>query len=225
MQRRPGPRRLPGYHGASGSSWLPSRRPSHDLLRQQLLHCICTAGGGGGKGTSAGTWCPRRSRTDTTNMSLPSVMRPPGMAVRKAPAGPPDEPRSLVGSRCPLVMLMSMLHNMSAWHAPSTFLVTSCCGPSNPFLLSTNSVYRSFAVASHLHCSVSRLWRLLHRCHTEAPLAPCRGPEGKVQLVAPSSCVMLGQRRPRTRRPRLRWTACATLGPHDAAGESSAYPP
>ena len=27
-------------------------------------------------------WCPRQCQTDTTNMSLPSVMRPPGMAFR-----------------------------------------------------------------------------------------------------------------------------------------------
>ena len=45
-------RRLPSYHGALasvvesvGSSRLPPHNPSHDLLRQRLLHCICTAGG------------------------------------------------------------------------------------------------------------------------------------------------------------------------------------
>ena len=49
----------------------------------------------GGGATSAGTWCPRRCHTETTNMSLPSVTRPPGMAVRKAPAGPPDRCRAV----------------------------------------------------------------------------------------------------------------------------------
>ena len=44
-RQRPGARSLPGYHCASGSSWLPSRRLSHHLVRQQLLHCICTVGG------------------------------------------------------------------------------------------------------------------------------------------------------------------------------------
>ena len=38
-------RRLPGNHGTSGSSWIPFRRQSLDLLRQQLLHSSCTAGG------------------------------------------------------------------------------------------------------------------------------------------------------------------------------------
>ena len=33
------------YHSATGSSWLPSLRPTHYVLLQQLLHCICTAGG------------------------------------------------------------------------------------------------------------------------------------------------------------------------------------
>ena len=40
-QKRPGARPLPGSHGASGSFWLPSRRPSHDLLQEQLLHLRC----------------------------------------------------------------------------------------------------------------------------------------------------------------------------------------
>ena len=101
-----------------------------------------------------------------------SVMRPPGMAVRKAPASPPDELRSLAASRCPWVVLRSKLGSMSAWHASSPFLVTSWCAPSGPFLLSRNSVGRSFAAASHVHCSAYRAWRLLA--------------EGKAQLAAPS---------------------------------------
>ena len=43
-QRRPGARRLPVYHGTCRSSLILSRRPSLDLLRQQLLHCTCTQG-------------------------------------------------------------------------------------------------------------------------------------------------------------------------------------
>ena len=43
--RCPGARSFSGYHGASGSSLLPYRTPSHDLLQQQLLHGICLAGG------------------------------------------------------------------------------------------------------------------------------------------------------------------------------------
>lgn len=42
-QRRLGARHMPCYHGASKSSGLLSPRPSHDLLRQELLHCTCTA--------------------------------------------------------------------------------------------------------------------------------------------------------------------------------------
>ena len=47
--------------------------------------------------------------------------------------------------------------------------------------------------------------------------------EGKGQLGVPLGCALLGKRQPRTQRPRLRLTACATLTPHDAAGASSAY--
>ena len=139
----------PLHPSPHGSSWLPSRRPSHNLLRQQRLLCICTA-------TSAGTWCPRRCHTETTNMSLPSVKRPPGMAVRKAPAGLSDKLWSLAASRCPWGVSRSEVDSMSAWHASSPFLLTSCCAPSSPFLLSRNSVGRYFAAASHLHCSAYR---------------------------------------------------------------------
>ena len=104
----------PGYRGASKSSWLPSRRPSHDLLRQQRLHCICTPGGPrsrelGAPGSATQTqrtWrCQAQPGRRVTLRALPSVMRPPGIAVRKAPAGPPDELRSLAASRCPWVVL------------------------------------------------------------------------------------------------------------------------
>ena len=149
-------------------------------------------------------------------MSLPSVMRPPGMAVGKAPARPPDSLRSLAASR---VWLRSKLDSMSAWHASSPFLVTSCCAPSSLFRLSKNSVGRSFAAAPHLHCSAYRSWRLLYRTRSEAQLAPCRGQSA---VGCPFRCALLGQRWPRTQRPRLRLTACATLAPHDTAGAPSA---
>ena len=63
QQRRPGARHLPGYRGASGSSWLPSRRPSHDLLRQQRLLCICTAGGPRQRQRGAPGGATQRQRT------------------------------------------------------------------------------------------------------------------------------------------------------------------
>ena len=107
----------------------------------------------GGGATSAGTWCPRRGDTNTTSRSLPSNMRPPGMAVRKAPVGPPDELRSLTAPHCPWVVLRAKLDSMSAWQVSSPFLLTSCCARRSPFLLSRNSVGRSFAASSHLHSS------------------------------------------------------------------------
>ena len=47
-------------------------------------------------------------------MLSPSDMRPPGMAVRKAPAGPPNELRSLAASRCPWVVSRLKPDSMSA---------------------------------------------------------------------------------------------------------------
>ena len=38
---------------------------------------------------------------------------------------------------------------MLAWHAAAPFLVMSCCALGSPFLLSRNSVNRSFAATSH----------------------------------------------------------------------------
>ena len=90
-------------------------------------------------------------------MSLPTVMRPPGMAVRKAPAGAPDEVRSLAASRYPWVVSRSKLDRMSAWHASSPFLLTSYYAPNSPSLLSRNTVGRSFAAASHLHFCAYRV--------------------------------------------------------------------
>lgn len=56
----------------------------HDLLQQQLLHCTCMTGG-----NSAETWNAWQCQTDKTNTSLPGGMWPPGIAFRKAKAGPP----------------------------------------------------------------------------------------------------------------------------------------
>ena len=154
-------------------------------------------------------------------MSLPSVMWPAGMAVRKAPAGPPDELRSLAASRCAWVVLRSKLDSMSAWHASSPSssraaapqAACSCCprtplaGPSLLCLLCTAP--RTVRGGCSTAPKRRRLW----------PLA-----EGRAQLAPPSGCTLLGQHRPRTQRLRLRPTACATLAPHDAAGASSAYP-
>ena len=122
------------------------RRPASAATPALHLH--------GGGATSARTWCLRRYQTVTTNISWPSFMRPPWMAVRKDPGGPPDKQRSLAAS--------------------SPFLVPSCCNPSSPFLLSRNSIGRPFDAAFHPHSSAYRSWSLPDRSRTEVPLAPCR---------------------------------------------------
>ena len=53
--------------------------------------------------------------TFTSNMSLRSVMRPPGMAVRKAPAGPTDELRNLAAPCCPWVVLRPKPDRKLGW--------------------------------------------------------------------------------------------------------------
>ena len=63
---------------------LPSHRPSRDLLPQQLLHCSCNAEGPHQRERGAPGGC----QTDPTNMSLPSIMRPPAITIRKATADP-----------------------------------------------------------------------------------------------------------------------------------------
>ena len=65
--------------------------PSHDLLRQQLLHCICTAGGGHFSESAVPQAVPDRHNKHI----VASVMRMPRMAVRQAPAGPVVELQSL----------------------------------------------------------------------------------------------------------------------------------
>ena len=82
---------MPGYRGASGSSWLPSRRPSYDLdlLREQRLHCICTVGGPRQRERGAPGGATQRQRTGalspfrvvefldfTLSSSLPSPAAP-----------------------------------------------------------------------------------------------------------------------------------------------------
>ena len=76
------------------------------------------------------------------------------MVIRKAPAVSLDELRSLAAPHCPWVVLRSKLDSKSAWNASSPFLLTSCCAPSSPFLLSRNSVGSPFA-ATQSRCSSS----------------------------------------------------------------------
>ena len=88
-QRRPGARHLPGDHGASCTSWLPSRTQSCQLLRQQLLHCIRFFIRRGT--TSAGKVLQTKAILDRhseqcSNTSWPSVMGPlSGMVARNTP--------------------------------------------------------------------------------------------------------------------------------------------
>lgn len=81
-------------------------------------------------------WCPRRYRPAPTNMSFPCAIRPPWMAVRKAPAGPPEELRSTAALRCLCVMSRPSPEHQSAGHvAPKALLpllVTSCCAFKQP---------------------------------------------------------------------------------------------
>ena len=128
---------------------------------------------------SAGACCPRLYQTDTTNMPMPSVTRPPGMAVREAPTGPPAEMRSLAASYCLWVVLRSKPDSMSAWHASSPLprhnlrarqhipavqdlrWQVHCRCVSFPYCGDGSSAYRSL--------------RLLCRSRTAAPLATCGG--------------------------------------------------
>lgn len=86
--------------------------------------------------------------------------------------GPPDEPGR---QPWPWVMKASSLDGMSAWHESYPFIVTRCCAQSSPCLLSRDSSSRLFCAATHPHRSAYPSRRLLHRSHTAAPLAHCRG--------------------------------------------------
>ena len=104
-----------GTH-ASGPSGLPFRTPSHDLLQQQLLHCICTAGGHIRGNVVPHEVPDRRSEHMVSDNQLPAV------AVRNSPTGPPNELRSLAMSCCHWVVLTSKPDSMLTWHASSLFL-------------------------------------------------------------------------------------------------------
>lgn len=67
------------------------------------------------------------------------IMRPPGMAVRKAAVGPQEELGHRVVSCCLWVVLRLKWDRKPALQEPSPFLATSCCALSSPFLLLINS--------------------------------------------------------------------------------------
>ena len=92
-------------------------------------------------------------------------------------AGPPGELRNLAALRCPWVVSRSKLESMSAWHASSPFLLTSCA-PSSLFLLSRNAVGTTFAAASNFPP------RTVRGGYSTAPARTCHQPraEGKAQL-------------------------------------------
>lgn len=151
---------------------LVTRKPSRDLVWRRLLHCVCTAGEGGG--TSAGTCHPRRRQTDSRDMSLPSAKRAPGLAYRMAPSDFPDELQSRAASCPPSVAPGLKSDGMSASHESSPGLSLIFCAPSSLFLRPRISARRSLAAAPRPHCSAHCSWPLLHRGRAAAPLAPCR---------------------------------------------------
>ena len=83
----------------------------------------------------------------------------------------PENLQRLAASHCPWAGVKAVKPgSRSSLIESSPFLVTTCCTASSAFLLSRGSAGRSFAVASHLHSSAFRLWRILHRTRSGAPL-------------------------------------------------------
>ena len=144
-------RRLAGYHGASGLSCLPSRRPSHDLLRQELLLCICMAGGPRQRERGAPGGATQRQRTCRCRVSCGRLGWRSGRPQRALRTSYGAWQRRAAPGWCSGRSCTACQHGMR-----HLLFLTSCCAPSRPCLLSRNSVVKSFAAASHLHCSAYR---------------------------------------------------------------------
>lgn len=116
---------------------------------------------------------------------MPEVASSPqlaGMAVRKAPAGTPDQLQSRATSRCHVQVLSSKSDNQSTGNESSPFRVMSYCASSRPFLLLLEGSFYCFPSALRTARggrSIMRMYPILRsperptemESNTDAPLS------------------------------------------------------